>query len=224
LALVVDYHETQFLQQLNQENQDSLDNPDFKLPAVPIISVSFDRYAYAFNNPLVYSDPTGHNLYRTQRFTQNSWAVYKEMIRQASGSLNVQGDLIGISVGAVAAGVLGFAGFNLPTGNGVLAGVGVCLGAVIGGVAAYVGGKYVAANIDSVSSMISIEAAKAQNNNQGNNKFEVKFTYCNNGYWKVEVGDEVSYIDSFTYDELQKVLDEQVDGSDYTEGDTEADE
>ncbi len=59
--LVVDYHETKFLMQLNQENWRRLQDLNFKLPAVPINSTTFDRYAYALNNPVIYTDPDGHN-------------------------------------------------------------------------------------------------------------------------------------------------------------------
>jgi hypothetical protein len=59
-ALVGDYHETQFLAQLNQENRIRLENPNVRLPGVPTNPISFDRYAYSFNNPVRYNDPSGH--------------------------------------------------------------------------------------------------------------------------------------------------------------------
>jgi RHS repeat-associated protein len=58
--LTVDYHETQFLLQLNQENQQRLYDSDKKPPSVPTNPLSFDRYSYCFNNPVRYTDPTGH--------------------------------------------------------------------------------------------------------------------------------------------------------------------
>ncbi len=60
-ALVVDYHETQFLMQLNSENRERLQNPDAVFPAVPEYSLALDRYSYSFNNPIRYNDPTGHD-------------------------------------------------------------------------------------------------------------------------------------------------------------------
>lgn len=60
-ALVVDYHETQFLEQLNQENRVRLENPNVRLPGVPTNPLAFDRYAYSFNNPVRYNYPSGHN-------------------------------------------------------------------------------------------------------------------------------------------------------------------
>lgn len=59
-ALVVDYHENQFLEQLNQENRNRLEDPNVRLPSVPTNLLAFDRYAYSFNNSIRYNDPNGH--------------------------------------------------------------------------------------------------------------------------------------------------------------------
>jgi hypothetical protein len=59
--LTVDYHEIQILEQLNQENNTRLQDPNFILPPVPPNSIAFDRYAYSLNNPVRYVDPNGHN-------------------------------------------------------------------------------------------------------------------------------------------------------------------
>ena len=59
-ALVVDYHETQFLEQLNSENRIRLQNQQVSLPPVPKNVQAFDRYAYSRNNPVKYTDPSGH--------------------------------------------------------------------------------------------------------------------------------------------------------------------
>jgi len=58
--LTVDYHENQLLEQLNHENRARLQDPDFRLPPVPTNSIAFDRYAYSLNNPVRYTDPSGH--------------------------------------------------------------------------------------------------------------------------------------------------------------------
>ena len=59
--LIVDYQENQFLEQLNQESNKRLQDPNFKLPPVATNSIAFDRYAYSLNNPVRYVDPTGHD-------------------------------------------------------------------------------------------------------------------------------------------------------------------
>jgi hypothetical protein len=58
--LTVDYHESQFLNQLNLENRFRLQDPTFRLPPIPTNSLAFDRYAYSLNNPIRYTDPSGH--------------------------------------------------------------------------------------------------------------------------------------------------------------------
>ncbi len=58
--LTVDYHEHQLLEQLNHENRVRLQDAGFRLPLVPTNSIAFDRYAYSLNNPIRYTDPTGH--------------------------------------------------------------------------------------------------------------------------------------------------------------------
>jgi RHS repeat-associated protein len=62
-ALVVDYHETQFLEQLNSENNLRLQNEKVQLPPVPKNVQAFDRYAYSLNNPVKYTDPSGHCIW-----------------------------------------------------------------------------------------------------------------------------------------------------------------
>ena len=71
--LVVDYHEEQLLDQLNNENLEKLlnkkDNSSSAdkqssingLSSLPNNSLAFDRYAYCFNNPVRYVDPVGHD-------------------------------------------------------------------------------------------------------------------------------------------------------------------
>jgi RHS repeat-associated protein len=58
--LTVDYHENQLLDQLNTENRARFQDSNFKLPPVPTNSIAFDRYAYSLDNPVRYTDPSGH--------------------------------------------------------------------------------------------------------------------------------------------------------------------
>ena len=61
--LIVDYHENQFLNQLNNENKLRLLDPSFKLSPVPANPYAFDRYSYSLDNPVKYKDPSGHCIW-----------------------------------------------------------------------------------------------------------------------------------------------------------------
>lgn len=57
---MVDYHENQFLELQNKENKDRVLNSEPKITNAPTNVTAFDRYAYSLNNPLRYTDPSGH--------------------------------------------------------------------------------------------------------------------------------------------------------------------
>jgi RHS repeat-associated protein len=58
--LIVDYHEIQFLNQINTENAAKTQNINNGFSYIPSNSTAFDRFAYSFNNPIRYTDPSGH--------------------------------------------------------------------------------------------------------------------------------------------------------------------
>jgi hypothetical protein len=58
--LIVDYHETQYIELLNKENRQRIENPEEKPQSNSINSQAYDRFAYANNNPVRFADPTGH--------------------------------------------------------------------------------------------------------------------------------------------------------------------
>jgi len=76
-SLTVDYHEGQFLAQLNAENNTRLQNPYSRFALVPTITIAFDRYAYSLNNPVRYVDPSGHFaiLAALAAFTPAGWVA-----------------------------------------------------------------------------------------------------------------------------------------------------
>jgi RHS repeat-associated protein len=70
--LTVDFHETGFTSSLHKEHKLTLekgfwfqlaeeDRKDVNEPWGPQNSQALNRYAYALNNPLRYTDPTGHS-------------------------------------------------------------------------------------------------------------------------------------------------------------------
>jgi RHS repeat-associated protein len=59
-SLTVNYHELQLLEQLNSSNRTMLQTSGLSISPVPTNFIVFDRYAYSLNNPVRYTDPTGH--------------------------------------------------------------------------------------------------------------------------------------------------------------------
>jgi RHS repeat-associated protein len=71
--LTVGFHETQFLGKLNQENGlgfwfqlSDRERQRAGEPWGPSNPQALNRYAYVLNNPLKYTDPSGHSVYMTQ--------------------------------------------------------------------------------------------------------------------------------------------------------------
>ena len=105
-----------------------------------------DRYAYANNNPLRYTDPTGHNFWDT--ISDFTGGVVSEVLKanfgfipqvnealtangsetQATTAGRIVGDVINIAIGVVEIG----AGLTIGTGGtAVSCGVTLCIGAVV---------------------------------------------------------------------------------------------
>jgi len=59
-ALIVDYNDNQFLEQLNDENRTRLHETSVLLPSIPTNPMAFDRYVYTFNSSVRYNDTDGH--------------------------------------------------------------------------------------------------------------------------------------------------------------------
>jgi len=77
-GLTVDYHETGFAAAANGENAMTLqrgfyfqlsndDKQKAKSSAGPLNPQALNRYSYVLNNPLRYTDPTGHGVYLTKQ-------------------------------------------------------------------------------------------------------------------------------------------------------------
>ena len=72
-ALTVDYHEKEFTESLKGENTQSFwfqmnrqQRQQATPPWGPNYSQNLNRYSYVLNNPLMYTDPSGHTVYMDQ--------------------------------------------------------------------------------------------------------------------------------------------------------------
>jgi RHS repeat-associated protein len=76
--LTVDYHENQLVNKLNEANKKQNPNNDQQSSNVPTNSIAFDRYAYSFDDPIKYIDPTGH---RPVASDYEEWLKWLEQIK-----------------------------------------------------------------------------------------------------------------------------------------------
>jgi RHS repeat-associated protein len=162
--LTVDYHETQFLDQLNQENRKRLEDSQEKAPSVPTNSLAFDRYSYSFNNPLVYSDPDGHFAFLVPLLVgfviggAISTAAYIGITRASGKELTWAGGIGAFAGGGVAgmvsviatpvAGTLLTAAGASASGTALVAGTAAVNAA--GGAASYLAGGFTQNAVDSI--------------------------------------------------------------------------
>lgn len=161
-ALTVDYHENQFLEQLNKENRRRLEDPKANLSSVPKNPIAFDRYAYTFNNPVNYTDPSGYiivpilagavigGLISTGIYAVAAYSSGNEMTWSGAAGAFAGGAVAG-AVSVIApplAGTLLHAAGMAATGTALAAGT-VAVNAA-GGAAAYLAGGYTQNAVDSV--------------------------------------------------------------------------
>jgi RHS repeat-associated protein len=161
-SLIVDYHETEFLEQLNQENHKRLEDPQAKSLPVPANPRAFDRYSYANNNPLVYSDPDGHFAFLVPLLAGAligggiSTAAYL-IAATASGQEATWAGAAGAFVGGAVAGAVSviatpLAGTLLHAAGMVASGTALVAGTAavnaVGGAASYLAGGYTQNGVD----------------------------------------------------------------------------
>jgi len=108
---------------------------------VPDYTPGFNRYAYALNNPLVYTDPDGNNPLIFGLFTLAWSANMAGLASMSAGGTYWQGFGTGITTGIMGAG-LGYLGTNVLGITGAIPGTlwGIGSGGLIGGLTAEVAG------------------------------------------------------------------------------------
>jgi len=177
--LTVGFHETQFLQVLNAENQELLQfgqpslwsrqtRQEHNLPMGPAIPQALNRYAYVLNSPLRYVDPTGHDWVRYQVVTHDAWGVYAARLTQHSNKIATRARNWGWGVGIVAGGITAVA--TLETGPLAL-GIGTGVGIAVGIAAEQLAGG---ADVDALQGFVDyISTASAELENYGVTEFRI---------------------------------------------------
>jgi len=133
--LTVGFHEPQFLEVLNAENQellefgppalwDSRTRQEHNVPMGPANPQGLNRYAYCLNNPLRYLDPTGHEEVATVELTLEELQAWIDAIQQLRDGLTdatmvLEG--LGVALDILGLGILAL-GVTAPIGGYVLAG------------------------------------------------------------------------------------------------------
>jgi RHS repeat-associated protein len=104
VPLTVDFHEPQFLAQLNAENRYTLkhgfwfqlsveEKREAKVQRGPLNPQALNRFSYVLGNPLKYTDPTGHDTWCNSDFTICSGGVVQN---NSSHTILIKGDLLTI--------------------------------------------------------------------------------------------------------------------------------
>jgi hypothetical protein len=142
--LTVAFHETVFLEQANEENRQVLQHgpasswswqlkQQLGVPVGPLAPQTLNRLAYVANNPLGYTDPTGHSIeitlgaHEAQRLVDFLLGIDGEIGLADALKMLGQGVVIAGYVAGVIAGVMtsGASIVNILVGLGVAAGIAI---------------------------------------------------------------------------------------------------
>jgi RHS repeat-associated protein len=139
VLLMAAYYESEFLYQVNRYNSGDA-KIRRELSHLPTDSISFDRLAFANNNPVYFIDVSGHDgVSYTLSLTQAAQAVALlgttiDNMRQTGTNWMVAGGLIGSAIGAMASAACGPGAFVCVGGTTFVGGlIGVGIGYVAGG-------------------------------------------------------------------------------------------
>jgi hypothetical protein len=176
-ALTVGYFELPIIAKVNaddrfiQQHGGSLmnvkekDKRDAKIAGVPLITQALDRYAYTLNNPVKYSDPTGHWTITWEQWIGKIKGLFEALIGpESEWAYNVAfGHNVGAAIGAFIFGV-GFGVSCLPSivGSLVCGGVGILIGGAVGyGAGGYLAGDTAFYQLSDIYNAITEAFAKA---------------------------------------------------------------
>jgi hypothetical protein len=109
--LTVGFHEAPFLSKLNQENQlgfwfqlSNKQRQQAGSPWGPSNPQALNRYSYVLNNPLKYTDPTGHTTYRVNGDDIDHWlSIFNRNINRLKRVPEVAAILGGFAAGIACA-------------------------------------------------------------------------------------------------------------------------
>ncbi|MDZ4721945.1 MAG: hypothetical protein SH847_26080 [Roseiflexaceae bacterium] len=148
--LTVSFSEPGFVAKLNQENQfgpwftlSDKEKEQLGSPMGPANPQSLNRYSYVLNNPMKYTDPSGHTWELSAR-DASSLAI---QLREVANAWSVPGQIDYIAGAAIGMGTIARAGMGLPAAVGAweVAGLVLTLGAPLitfgGGTASILAGE-----------------------------------------------------------------------------------
>jgi RHS repeat-associated protein len=162
--LTVGFHKTQFLQVLNAENGELLEfgqpalwdgqtRQEHNVPAGPANPQALNRYAYCLNNPLVYTDPTGHVTRQQLTYFAAKLTTQAEEARRNGETARVW-TMIGVGI-PVGVGVAAACGGTFGWGCGLAVAGGVIVDVAAGELAYQLGGGAKAADFTDIANFIN---------------------------------------------------------------------